>query len=176
MKIKVIKSLGFIAVALAVVFLASGVQAGTQSVVMSPGNLSLGPGQTGEITLSYNVTSGPSKTTGLGIRICYDSRVIEKISIEDPYGEGLVAVDAAPVADSKNIDEVLITDQHIGAAWVGVAGDWPAMMKLPVQLGKIVVKVRADAEAGKTTVVKITASGLPVGYTLDAGMTTIVVK
>jgi len=51
-----------------------------------------------------------------------------------------------------------------------------AMMKLPVQLGKIVVKIRADAEAGQTTVVKITASGLPVGYTLDANMATIVVK
>ncbi|HOF06014.1 MAG TPA: hypothetical protein PLH54_10435 [Syntrophales bacterium] len=176
MKIKAIKFLGVIVVAIAVLFLSSGVQAGTQSVILSPAQLSLAPGQSADIVISYDVTAGAGKTTGVGFRVCYDSRLIEKITLEDAYGEGLVAVDSEPVVDSRNIDGDMVTDRHIGAAWVGVAGDWPAMMKLPVQLGRLVVKLRPDAVSGQKTAVRITASGLPVGYTLDANMTTIVIK
>ena len=139
--------------------------AGTQEITPIPNEIAVSQGQSVHISLSYDVIEGAKKTTGLGLRIYYNSSLIEQVLFEDVYGEGLLAVDTTGQDDASDSDNDALTDKYIGVAWVGVAGDWPSFMKFPVTLGKVVIKARTGV-SGQTEL-NLLPSGTPDGYTLQ---------
>jgi hypothetical protein len=146
--------------------------AGTQIVNLSPAALGLSAGQSGQVELLYDVQALTGKTTGLGLRIHFNSSVIEEITLDGNYGEGLIAVDASARDDLDDFDSDPLTDKYLGIAWVGVAGDWPSFMSLPLVLSKATVKVRKDCPAG-STVINLSSSGTPVGFVFQGHGATI---
>jgi hypothetical protein len=137
--------------------------AGTQSLTASPGQINLMAGQASEIVIMYDVPEGEKKTTGLGFRVYYDSNVIESLNLENLYGEGLLAVDITAHDDKDNFDNDEKTGKYVGVAWVGVAGDWPSFVKLPLVLGSIKIKTWASYKFISTSI-NILPSDLPTGY------------
>ena len=146
--------------------------AGTQIVNLSPAALSLGSGQSAQLELVYDVQALTAKTTGLGLRIHFNSSVIEEITLDGNYGEGLIAADASARDDLDDFDSDPLTDKYLGIAWVGVAGDWPSFMSLPLVLSRATLKMRKDCPAG-STVVNLTTSGTPVGFVFQGHGATI---
>jgi hypothetical protein len=144
------------------------IEAGTQMVVFSSDNIVVSPGQSAELELHYDVPDGAKKTTGLGLRIHYDSRVIASLGFLETYGEGLLAEDEAAQDDVKDLDNDPVTDKYIGVAWMAIRGDWPGSVELPSELGRILLRVRVDAVEA-TTYLNLTSSSTPVGYDFYGG-------
>lgn len=152
----------------------SPVQAASQEATLSPAVLSASPGQPAQLTLSYNVPEGKQQTTGLGIRIHYNSKAVSNLSIQDVYAEGLVAQDEQAQNDLKDFDNDPETDKYVGIAWIGIQGDWPSMQNVPLKLGQIFVTVRNDGGIG--TRVAISCSSKSAGYNFSGHGTSITIK
>jgi len=137
------------------------VAAGTQSVSLTPATLSGAPGDTIRIGMTYENDAG--KTTGIGIRIHFDSRVFSSAVFEDLYGEGCIASDVTSRNDTEDLDGDADTDKYLAVAWVGVRGDWPSFLALPLTLGKVILPIRPDAATGATKL-NVTTAGTAAGH------------
>lgn len=155
-----------------------GVTEGVQFVKITPQQITIAPGQTASLSLTYDVTQGAKKTAGVGFRLCFDSRIIEKLALTDIYGEGLVAVDEVAMDDVDNADRDILTDKYLGIAWMGVGNDWPSMAPLPISVGILAIKagVCVNGSTEKDTVIRIVQTGVPEGYELRAEEVTITVR
>lgn len=147
--------------------------AGTQIVSITPSQLIADSAQQSiQMSINYDVSDGNGKTTGIGLRIFFDSRVIHSISFDQPFGEGLIAVDKIPVNDASDLDNDSLTDQYLGIAWIGVDGNWPSMVNLPVLLTSIILNIRED-NASKDTHINITSSSKSVNHSFQSICATI---
>jgi hypothetical protein len=136
---------------------------GEQEVSLMPETVSIVPGEQVEIRLSYDVVEGEVKTTGIGLRIHYNSRAIADLTLKDVYGESLIGMDSAARDDADDLDNDPLTDKFLSVAWIGVSGNWPMFLEVPAVLGTIVFKAKAQDEV-KITTLNVTASGTPAGY------------
>ena len=152
----------------------SNVNAGDQVVSFSSDQLVVLRGESGELSMAYDVIGGSKQTTGIGLRIHYNSGAIAALSLKDAYWEGLIARDEVAQNDVQDFDNDPLTDKYIGVAWVGVQGDWPKSGNLPAELGKILLKVRSDSETSQTRL-NLTSSGNPAGYRFYGGSTVVVI-
>lgn len=140
--------------------------AGTQSVSLSPDKVEVSSNESIKLILVYNVTEGAKQTTGIGLRIHFNSELITSLDLVETYGEGMIAQDEIAKDDIDDFDGDPDTDKYLGIAWVGVNGDWPALIEQPVELGTIILKIQPDTK-GTMTQLNITSSSTPVGYVLD---------
>ena len=134
--------------------------AGTQIVSLSPAAVK---GETVAITILYDVSGAAGKTTGIGIRIHYDSHVFSLAVFEELYGDGLIGADLVAQNDVKDLDDDPSTDKYLVVAWMGVQGDWPSFLPLPLTLGKVSLKIKPEA-ATTVTQVNVTSAGNASGY------------
>ena len=138
------KHIGFylISLVLLAIFIAPGAYAGTQSVSLDPGEMTLLSGEEAELKVMYEVLDGKKKTTGICIRIHYNSKVIDKLEIVDPYGENLIGLHTSPQDDKDDFDNDASTDKYLNIAWMGITGQWPALLNMdnPAQIAKLRVK------------------------------------
>ena len=138
----------------------------TQVVTFSPEELVVLPGESGILVLDYSVSDGEKQTTGLGLRIHYNSRAITSLSLQDVYWEGLIAQAEAARDDVGDLDNDPLTDKYIGIAWMNVTGDWPKFAEFPTELGRIVLEIRSDGGVPVTRL-NITSSSTPPGYSFE---------
>ncbi len=143
--------------------LATTVHADIQIVGLSPQKMAAEPGSNVRLALNYDVTGPVKESTGLAIRIHFDSRVIESVKFEEMYGEGLYGVGETPRADLNNMDEDAATDMYQAILWMGMLGDWPSMLKPPLRLGTVMLKIRPDATQ-QATKIYITSTSKPAGF------------
>ena len=68
--------------------------------------------------------SGP--TTGLGLRMLFDSSQLTFVNLTNVFATSKVAEDLVPVADAGDIDGDPTTDFLINVAWTDIGGAWPA--------------------------------------------------
>lgn len=141
--------------------------AGMQSVVISPQNVTAAPGKTIEFVLTYDVTEGEEQTTGLGLRIHYNSNVVALIDLQETFEEGLIAQDNIPHNDTADFDNDPDTDRYIGVAWAGLVNGWPGSVDLPVTLIRMSIQIRGDSKTNKAPI-NITSSSVPAGYGFDS--------
>lgn len=150
-------------VLLGCVSMGHGAGGGQQEVTLMPETVSIKPGEQVNIHLSYNVIEGDVKTTGIGIRIHYNSSAISELKFKDIYGESIAGIDYTARDDVTDLDNDPLTDKFIAVAWAGVAGDWPMFLKVPAVLGTIAITVRTQDDV-KNTKLNITASGTATSY------------
>jgi hypothetical protein len=143
--------------------LATTVHADIQMVSLSPHNVAVAPGSNVKLALYYDVAGPVKESTGLAIRIHFDSRVIESVIFEEMYGEGLYGVGETPRADLNNVDEDAETDMYQAILWMGMQGDWPSMLKPPLGLGTVSLKIRSDTTQ-QATKIHITSTSKPAGF------------
>jgi len=127
------------------------------------------------LNVIYNVNGEKKLTTGLGIRIHYNSKAIEQLDLIDMYGEGMVGQNYTPEDDTLNLDEDPNTDKYIVAAWIGIRGGWPRLLQLPAKLGTAKITVNKDSALNETKI-NITATSSASGFKFVGQSTKIILQ
>ena len=152
------------AIFIASMFLFAGTASAQEQTVS--GSLSvaeLSAGQSADLTVTYNATDD-AKLTGLGLRLHYDSSVLEMGAYSERLRES-----AQPFQfkdDTQDFDNDASTDKYYLTSWADTSGDgWPYDAAQPATL--YVVPLTAISGFNGSTL-KFTASSTAAGYSLAA--------
>jgi hypothetical protein len=145
---------------------AAPLMAGSQVIRLLPQEIAIAPGGSAEIAIAYDVMQGKMKTSGLALRIHYDSTVIESIRLQDCLGDGLVGVGTVAQKSVKAMGADGSADKFLSIGWLDVVSNWPNFQNLPLDLGKIIIKVKPDAGI-RSAIIDVTAIDVPAGYTFE---------
>ena len=105
-------------------------------------------------------------TTGLGIRIHYNSNAVSKAVFTDIFQEGLVVKDMTPKPDAADYDRNPETDRFIVLAWMDIDGRWPGNAGPSLTLATLSTTLNPGGEAPQLAV---TASSVPAGLDFKGG-------
>ena len=132
-------------------------------IIFVSGSNTFGVGNSNIVNLVYETSDLNSELSGLGIRVHYDSSVIESLEFEDVFSDDLVNSSSDAVVDSENFDDDPTTDRYLAAAWASISGSsWPGSQ--PVTLAKLRVAIKEGADLSTVTPIRVTSSGTSVGY------------
>ena len=132
-------------------------------IIFVSGSNTFGVGNSNIVNLVYETSDLNSELSGLGIRVHYDSSVIESLEFEDVFSDDLVNSSSDAVVDSENFDDDSTTDRYLAAAWASISGSsWPGSQ--PVTLAKLRVAIKEGADLSTVTPIRVTSSGTSVGY------------
>jgi len=160
---------------LIVASLAFSGQTGIQVVTLTPNEIALKQGESTEFVIEYNVLDGERQTTGLGLRIHFDSSAIAFLFFQDTYTGGLLAQDETAQNDVNDLDNDPLTDKFVSIAWLGINADWPKSKQLPIKLGTIVLQAHKNRGASSTTL-NVNSSSTPAGYRFYSEEVSIVIQ
>ena len=104
------------------------------------------------ITISYNAED--ATTTGLGLRVYFDSSTLSSPDVSNIFSSDLIAKGVIK-SDSENLDSDASTDQYINFAWASLFGEWPG--SAPVVLATITFDI-AEGTSGTSAINFITSS------------------
>jgi hypothetical protein len=125
-------------------------------------------GQSTDLTLSYSATDN-AKTSGLGLRLHYDSSAIEMGTMSDKLRESAQPFQIQ--SDTSDFDNNPATDKFFLTSWADFSGvGWPDIAAQPVTLYVVPLTAKSDF-AGE--VLAFSGYSAP-GYTLVAADITIV--
>ena len=163
--LRALRALGFL-ILLSFYCTAAVAQEQTVSVSLSVPELRVG--QSTDLTLSYNATDN-AKTSGLGLRLHFDSSALEMGATSDTLREGAQPFQIR--SDSPDFDNNPDTDKFFLTAWADLSGvGWPDIASQPVTLYVVPLTAKSDF-AGE--VLAFSGYSAP-GYTLVAADITIV--
>ena len=162
---RALRALGFL-ILLSLYCTAVVAQEQTVSVSLSVPELRVG--QSTDLSLSYNATDN-AKTSGLGLRLHFDSSALEMGATSDKLSES-----AQPFQiqnDTTDFDNNSDTDKFLLTSWADLSGvGWPDIASQPVTLYVVPLTAKSDF-AGE--VLAFSGYSAP-GYTLVAADITIV--
>lgn len=148
------------------IFLTGLASAQVQTVTGSLSVAEISAGQETVLTVTYTATDASGEetsTTGLGLRLHYDSSVIDMGEIADLLEEGASGNQIKDDVNNDDNDEN--TDKYLLTTWFDFGGDWPDGETLPVTLYSVPLTAISGFE-GSTF--KFTASSVAAGYSLSA--------
>jgi len=116
------------------------------------------PSEAFEVSVAYEA-SDKSLTTGMGIRVHFDSSQISIDSIANSLRQGKVGIQTQQ--DSTDHDNDPSTDHYINAGWADVNGAWPELLAQPANLLYLNVTTAADFSG---TQLNITVTSNDVNY------------
>jgi hypothetical protein len=97
------------------------------------------------VVVSYNALE--DETTGLGLRIHFDSDVLSFSTLSDVLAKDIVFANTEATIDDQDFDNNPLTDMFVDAGWASLYGDWPNE-SLPTDLLTLNFDiVSADADA-----------------------------
>ena len=156
---RVLRTLGFL-ILLSLYCTAGVAQEQTVSVSLSVPELR--EGQSTDLTLSYSATDN-AKTSGLGLRLHFDSSALEMGATSDTLREGAQPFQIR--SDYPDFDNNPDTDKFFLASWADLSGvGWPDIASQPVTLYVVPLTAMSDF-AGEA--LAFTGYSAP-GYTLVA--------
>ena len=162
---RVLRALGFL-ILLSLSCTAAVAQEQTVSGAMSLSELRVG--QSTDLTLSYSATDN-AKTSGLGLRLHFDSSALEMGTTSDKLRESAQPFQIQ--SDTSDFDNNPATDKFFLTSWADFSGvGWPDIAAQPVTLYVVPLTAKSDF-AGEM----LAFSGYSApGYTLVAADITIV--
>ncbi|MDA8944059.1 cadherin repeat domain-containing protein, partial [Porticoccaceae bacterium] len=110
------------------------------------------------IVISYNADD--STTTGLGIRVYFDSSAIDINEVSNILPNDLIA-STSYADDDSDLDSDPSTDQYITWAWASMSATWPGT-EGPVDLGTITFNINVNATG--ISAINFTASSSMLGF------------
>ena len=148
--------------ALSLIISLSIAMAETQVISLKPERVDALSGEIVELQLIYNVLGEVQKTTGIGLRIHYNSKSISKLEPVNMYGEEFVGQHFKPTDDLHDFDNNPLTDKYICIAWMSILGSWPKLLDLPANLGIITLQLKPDNTYDETQI-NITSTSAALG-------------
>jgi beta-glucanase (GH16 family) len=107
------------------------------SVANSP---SAARGRSITLDISYDVTSNVNQLTGLGLRLHYDSTILEFAGVNNVLITDNIINGDSSQPDDDNYDSNSATDKFVPLAWASLFGNWPNV-ELPLTLFSITFTV-----------------------------------
>ena len=151
------------AIVLVSVIATGAAYAQVQSVTGTLSVAELSAGQSTDLTVTYQATDD-AKVTGLGLRLHYDSSVLEMGDYADRLRESAQPFQIKD--DTSDFDGDAKTDKYFLTSWADTSGDgWPYDEAQPATLYSVPLTAISGFN-GST--LKFTASSTAAGYTLEA--------
>ncbi len=113
------------------------------------------------MVISYNADD--ATTTGLGIRIHFDSTKLSVASLENVLSQDNIFANAVPTADNDNFDGDSSTDSYVDIAWASLFGAWPG--SAPTDLATLTFDIAQDSSG--SSAINFTASSNASGFAFD---------
>lgn len=131
-------------------------------ITTNPGALNnTAPGDQVSFTVVYNNDVGDETTTGLGLRIHFNSQELQNLVFTDAFAQDLQAFNKIVVDDVQNADGDANTDKFIQFDWASFGSNFPGAGNLPQDLVTLTFDV---AQAFDGEVVNFSAASLPNGF------------
>ena len=165
----------FLVVGFALFFITGTAIAKTQQVSLAPESSVAFSNEIITVKLLYNVIDGDDKTSGIGVRIHFNSKFIDSVSLTDVYGEGMVGQHYVPQPDVKDLDGDPLTDKFVIVAWASVTGNWPIFLSLPGALANLNVNINKNAPNGETSI-NVSDSAVAAGCSFSGKSAKILVQ
>ena len=96
------------------------------------------------LDIGYDVSTGNNSLTGLGLRIHYDSSVLEFIEVVNLLTTDNIINGSLSEPDSEDYDGNPSTDRFVPVAWASIFGNWPSAA-LPTNLLSLKFTVSENA-------------------------------
>ena len=140
-----------------------------QIVSLDISNPEILDGESTTLTVSYT-TSGEVQTTGLGLRLHFDSSAVscDHSAVSNLLAESSIGFQL--LDDTDNFDADDATDKYFNSAWVNVAGAWPSTASLPVSLFSVDCSALGDFNG---TNLKFSHSSVASGFNFVAAEASI---
>jgi hypothetical protein len=119
-------------------------------------------------TISYD--SFDPETSGLGLRVHYDSAALTLNTISDALSADLIFTNGQPTLDAEDFDANANTDTYVDAGWASLYGNWPNDT-LPSDVLMLTFDINSSAAA--TTEVGLSSLASPVGFSFDGPTATV---
>ncbi|MEE9303745.1 MAG: GlyGly-CTERM sorting domain-containing protein [Thiotrichaceae bacterium] len=133
---------------------------GTQTITATLNNLSVSPGDSVQLTVSY--PAGNPETTGLGVTLYFDSSKLEFVETSNVLNTPSMHKIQAPVDDADNTDADASTDKKIVAAFANFSAD-PFIASSNMSADLFTVSFLAKDGFSSDTVINFTGNPA-VGY------------
>jgi beta-glucanase (GH16 family) len=134
--------------------------AATQHVYVSSSTKSE-DGSQETLVISYNADD--ATTTGMGVRIHFDSTKLSVSSLENVLSQDNIFANAVPTANNDNFDGDSSTDSYVYIAWASLFGAWPG--SAPTDLATLTFDIAPDASG--SSAINFTASSNASGFAFD---------
>ena len=119
-------------------------------------------------TISYD--SLEPETSGLGLRVHYDSAALTLNTISDALSADLIFTNGQPTLDADDLDANANTDTFVDAGWASLYGNWPNDT-LPADVLTLTFDINSAAAA--TTEIGLSSLASPVGFSFDGPTATV---
>lgn len=144
-----------------VTLLFSAVISAKEQSVSIASNGEWSPGLVSHITIEYQATNDAA-TSGLGLRIHFNSYELSFVGFESLLSDSLVAQSAASLPDINDYDNNPNTDKYILIAWADINSRWPSVISSPVVLADIAFT--AEEFLGRGPVIELSAASVANGF------------
>jgi len=130
----------------------------------------------------YDVTTGDNTLTGIGVRMHFDSSVLDLAldengdpDLENIFDQSLLATDPELKADVNDDDNDPATDTFLSIAWVDFDGEFPNQA-LPQKLFDANFTVDPSVAGGSETSINFTASSTAGAFGFQSQPTTLTIQ
>jgi hypothetical protein len=137
--------------------------AGVQQIRTEPIIQSVAPGEVIEFEVLYATEPATPALTGLGLRVHWDTDVLELIDFQPLVEDGFLGQSDAPMVDELDFDTDAVTDRFVVLAWAEQQAGWPGFADGAI--ARFTFAVSDDFVGG--TPIGISSSSTPAGWTLS---------
>ncbi|MBT5795855.1 MAG: fibronectin type III domain-containing protein, partial [Porticoccaceae bacterium] len=120
-------------------------------------------GVTNTVRVFYRSSDGVTGLNGLGIRVHYNSRIIDAFTLKNLLLLDLIAADSVAMLDAADFDNDASTDSYLTIAWASQSGSsWPGTV--PIKLFDLDIDFSDQIEAFDKVNIRFTATSTHPGY------------
>ena len=120
-----------------------------KQMISVSGNPSAMPGKATSVTVSYNASDNDETLTGLGLKVHYNSSVLNFVEFAEVFAADNIDA-SGPFEDTDDADNDSSTDMYLSASWAALFGDWPG--QLPESLLTINFNTAEEVSVESTTI------------------------
>jgi hypothetical protein len=120
-------------------------------------------GFTNTMSVYYRSSDGTTGLNGLGIRLHYNSQLIDVFALQNLLLVDLIAADSVAMPDSADFDNDPLTDSYLTIAWAVQSGSsWPGVV--PVKLFDLAIDFSEQVTASDKINIGFSATSTHPGY------------
>ncbi|MBF0451012.1 MAG: IPT/TIG domain-containing protein [Candidatus Magnetomorum sp.] len=129
-----------------------------QMIYSEKSDLRIAPGAGIEWMVDYTTTDQNSYLPGIGIRLHYNSSMLNWQGFKNVYDHGMLSgYDLVPKSDDANLDNDPNTDKCIQIAWMDVSRNWSGI-QVPHALFTMAFSTREDVDVNSESAVHFTTT------------------
>jgi hypothetical protein len=120
-------------------------------------------GVTNSVQVYYRTSDGVTGLNGLGLRVHFNSRLIDVVALKDLLLVDLISADAVVMLDSSDFDSDDLTDSYLTLAWAAQSGSsWPGVV--PIKLFDLEVNFSSQITSDDKVNIRFTATSTHPDY------------